>query len=116
MRVALRGLAVLLASVCPACGGNAGGAGSSCDDVLDCGAGLACVEGTCQAPDRDGSPPPDAAADAAVDAIPIDAGPAPDGDLGLQTDAGFGATGCALPPYIGPIGPVDEWSFPPVPC
>ncbi len=115
-RAALIAAGALAGGLLAGCGGSGGGIGASCDDVLDCAAGTACIDGTCQVPDRDGAPDADAAADGAVDAPAADAGPAPDGDLGLQTDAGYGATGCMLPPYIGPIAPVDEWSFPPVPC
>ena len=47
---------LLLALSAPACGGTTGGGGGDagptpCDEANPCGAGLDCVEGTCQSPD-----------------------------------------------------------------
>ncbi len=107
-----------LATLAAACG-SSGGLGDSCNTVLDCGQGATCIDGTCQAVDiGDGSVSlPDAsvmpdAAPVPADADPNDAPPAPDANLGLEGDGGFGATGCTLPPVIGPITPVEEFTFP----
>ncbi len=100
-----------------ACGPNVPGA-RMCETVLDCPHGTGCVDGYCLPVDRDGSVP---LADAEVDArrpdgAELDAAPPPDADLGLQGDASFAGSGCTVPPFSGPIEPVEEWSWPPTPC
>ncbi|RMH44891.1 MAG: hypothetical protein D6689_01260 [Deltaproteobacteria bacterium] len=112
-----------LAGVCASLAGcGSSGLGDACDSVLDCPPGATCRDGVCvgvDLPDAAALPPTDAGVDAtsaAVDAAPADAGPTVDGDLGLQTDAGFTGTGCTLPPVIGPINPVEELRFPDPPC
>lgn len=88
--------------------------GKSCDTVLDCPTGYGCIDGHCTLVDITGRP--DAATNIDGAMSMADAGALRDGDVGLEGDAGYGAIGCSLPPYIGAINPVEEFSFPNPPC
>ena len=108
--------AAIAASTLVGCGSS--GVGDSCDSVLDCPAATTCVDGVCRVVDLpdgmaggdgNGGGPDAPMSDARDNA---DSGPIPDADLGLQGDGGFGGTGCTVPPVIGPLGPVDEFTFP----
>ena len=85
--------------------------------MLDCPPGGACVDGICRAvanPDaRAGSADASVSDASTIDGgVSADAGQLVDGAPGLQTDAGYAAVGCTLPPVIGPISPVEEFHFP----
>ena len=85
--------------------------GRSCTDVRDCPTGYACIESSCTRVDV-GDPMHDASLGIDSSGPTVDAGVTGDGDIGLEGDGGFGAVGCTLPPYIGAINPVEEFTFP----
>jgi hypothetical protein len=108
--------AIAAAFLATGCGSS--GVGDSCETVLDCPEGTTCVNNVCTIVELpDGMAFADSGGDD-IDSSVFDAGdssdsgPIPDADLGLQGDGGFGGTGCTVPPVIGPISPVDEFTFP----
>ena len=84
------------------CGSNI--EGKPCADIRDCPTGYACVENRCTLVDID-NPTADAAQNMDGAGSAADAGVTGDGNSGLEGDAGFGAVGCTLPPFIGAINP-----------
>lgn len=85
--------------------------GKACTDIRDCPTGYACIDNQCTQ-SNGGDPTQDAAGGADSSNPGTDGGVTGDGNSGLEGDAGFGAVGCTLPPFIGAINPVEEFTFP----